>query len=225
MTEQTMTANTTEQSVITPAHLAKAINYTQYRDLIDRLLAENKTTGTNHSEAMIAYTRMNAQRMRRVEKTVLLEDELVQVMLSVQTPMTWVILTEAWCGDAAQSLPAIVKIADASPLVDVKLLLRDENLDVMDAYLTNGGRSIPKLIAFRSDTMEELGTWGPRPEPAHKLYLEMKEQNLPFDEFAEKLHGWYAKDKSRTLQKEFIELIRNWAKLTAPEDVNIDRCS
>ncbi|MCX2739638.1 thioredoxin family protein [Pontibacter anaerobius] len=196
----------------------------QYRDMIDKLLAENKTTGTNHSDAMVEYTRMNMHRMRRVEKTVL-EDELVQVMLSVQTRMTWVVLTEAWCGDAAQCVPAIVKIADASPLIDVKLLLRDENPEIMDAYLTHGGRSIPKLIALNPDTMEVLGSWGPRPEPAQQLFFEMKAQDAPYSEFAEKLHAWYAKDKSRTLQQEFKELIRTWSKLTAPADMNVARCS
>ncbi|AKD05461.1 thioredoxin [Pontibacter korlensis] len=211
-------------SVITPEHLSQAISYVQYRDMIDKLLAENKTTGTNHSDAMVEYTRMNMHRMRRVEKTVL-EDDLIKVLLSVQTKMIWVVLTEAWCGDAAQSLPAIVKIADASPLIDVKLLLRDENPDVMDAYLTNGGRSIPKLIALDANTLEVLGTWGPRPEPAQQLFQEMKDANVPYTEFVEKLHGWYAKDRSRTLQNEFKELICKWSQLTAPADLNIARCS
>jgi len=210
---------------ITQEHLAKAITYTQYRELIDKLLAENKTSGTNHSEEMVEYTRMNMHRMRRVEKTTVLDDEMIQLLLSVQTKMVWVVLTEAWCGDAAQNVPAIVKMADASPLIDIKLLLRDENLDVIDHYLTDGGRSIPKLIALKADTLEELGTWGPRPEPAQKLFLDMKAQNVPFKEFAEKLHGWYAKDHSHTLQHEFKALLRNWCKLTAPEDQTVQRCS
>lgn len=197
----------------------------QYRDMIDQLLAEGKTTGTNHSEAMVEYTRMNTHRMRRVEKTTVLEDELVQLLLSVETKMLWVILTEAWCGDAAQSLPAIVKIADASPLIEVKLLLRDENPELMDAYLTNGGRSIPKLIALNPDTLEELGTWGPRPEPAQALFLEAKAKEVPYKELAEQLHAWYAKDRSRTLQQEFKQLICNWSSLTAPQDQLVARCS
>ncbi|ARS37859.1 thioredoxin family protein [Pontibacter actiniarum] len=209
---------------ITNEHLAKAITYSQYRDMIDKLLAENKTTGTNHSEDMVEYTRMNMHRMRRVEKTVL-EDDLIQVLLSVQTKMVWVVLTEAWCGDAAQNVPAIVKFADASPLIEVKLLLRDENPEVMDAYLTNGGRSIPKLIALDAETLEVLGTWGPRPEPAQQLFLDLKAQNVPYQEFAEKLHGWYAKDKTRTLQQEFICLISKWSELTAPADMSVARCS
>lgn len=214
---------TMSKTVITSEHLAKAMTYTQYRDLIDSLLADNKTTGTNHAEAMVEYTRMNAQRMRRVEKTTVLDDELVDLMLSVQNKMIWVILTEAWCGDAAQSVPAIVKIADASPLIDVKLLLRDENPEVMDAYLTNGGRSIPKLIVLDAETMEEIGTWGPRPEPAQQLFMDLKAQEVPYKEFVEKLHGWYGKDRSQTLLQEFKPLIRNWARLQSREEQPMER--
>lgn len=219
MTESTMT----NQQTITHEHLAKAITYTQYRELIDMLLAENKTTGTNHSEDMVEYTRLNMHRMLRMEKTIELDDELIQVLLSVQTKMIWVVLTEAWCGDAAQNLPGLVKIADASPLIDLKLMLRDENNDVMDAYLTNGTRSIPKLIALDAVTLEEIGTWGPRPEPAQKLVVEMKQQDVPFKEFAEKLHGWYAKDRSLTLQNEFKSLLRKWTRLEDPQQQIVER--
>ncbi|MCJ8165771.1 thioredoxin family protein [Pontibacter sp. E15-1] len=220
-----MTTTPNRTTPITPAHLAKAISYGQYRDMIDRLLAEGKTTGSNHAADMLEYTRMNMHRMRRVEKTTVLKDELVQLLLSVETQMTWVVLTEAWCGDAAQSLPAIVKIADASPLIDVRLLLRDEHPELMDAYLTNGGRAIPKLIALNAATLEVLGTWGPRPEPAQKLFLEAKANNVPYKEFAELLHGWYAKDRSHTLQEEFMCLLSHWSALTAPQDQVVARCS
>ncbi len=211
------------KTVITSEHLAKAITYTQYRELIDTLLAENKTTGTNHSEAMVEYTRMNAQRMRRVEKTTVLDNEMVDLMLSVQNKMIWVVLTEAWCGDAAQTVPALVKIADASPLIDVKLMLRDEHPEVMDAYLTNGGRSIPKLIVLDAETMEELGTWGPRPEPAQQLFMDMKAQEVPYKEFVEKLHGWYGKDRSKTLLQELKQLIPQWGHLQKIEEQPVER--
>ncbi|WP_299819496.1 thioredoxin family protein [uncultured Pontibacter sp.] len=220
-----MTERTGANTLITKEILSKAISCTQYREMIDKLLAENKTTGTDHSEAMVEYTRMNMQRMRRVEKTTVLQDEMVQKMLSLQTPMVWVILTEAWCGDAAQNIPAIVKVADASPVVEVKLLLRDENPEIMDAYLTNGGRSIPKLIALHADTLQVLGTWGPRPATAQELVLEAKQKDTPFQEMAEKLHGWYAKDRSNTLQQEFTRLVSDWGMLVAPEEQLVERCS
>lgn len=218
-----MIEETKPNTVITSVHLAQAMNYTQYRELIDQLLAENKTTGTDHSEAMVEYTRMNAQRMRRVEKTTVLDDELVELMLRVQNKMLWVIVTEAWCGDAAQTVPAIVKVAEASPLIEVKLLLRDEHPEVIDAYLTNGGRSIPKLIAFDAETMEELGTWGPRPAAAQELFMEMKAQNVPYSEFVEKLHGWYGKDRSKALLQEFKQLIPEWGRLQPIEEQPMER--
>jgi len=211
------------KSPITQQHLVRAMTYTQYRELIDQLLAENKTTGDNHSESLVEYTRMNMHRMRRMEKSTRLDDELVQLLLHVETKMIWVVLTEAWCGDAAQNIPAIMKIADASPLIEVKLLLRDEHLDIMDQYLTNGGRSIPKLIALKADTLEELGTWGPRPEPAQELVLKAKKEEVPFKEMAEQLHGWYGKDRSRTLQQEFKQLIRQWARLAAEQNASVKR--
>jgi hypothetical protein len=220
-----MTKAMTTINPITHNLLENAMSYAQYRELIDVLLVENKTTGNNHSEGLVEYTRMNMHRMRRVEKTTVLEDDIVQYMLSLQTKMVWVVLTEAWCGDAAQNLPAIVKIADASPLVEVKLLLRDEHPEVMDAFLTNNTRSIPKVIALDADTLEVLGIWGPRPEPAQQLVIEAKQADMPFNEMAEKLHGWYAKDRSHTIQQEFKKLIPKWGKLVAIEDQLVERCS
>ncbi|PVY43281.1 thioredoxin family protein [Pontibacter virosus] len=218
-----MITETMSKTVITSEHLAQAMTYTQYRELIDTLLAENKTTGTDHSEAMVEYTRMNAQRMRRVEKTAELDDELVDMMLRVQNKMIWVIVTEAWCGDAAQTVPALIKIADASPLIDVKLLLRDEHPEVIDAHLTNGGRSIPKLIVLDAETMEELGTWGPRPAVAQELFMNMKARAVPYNEFVEKLHGWYGRDRSKALLQEFKELIPQWGRLQPIEEQPMER--
>jgi hypothetical protein len=218
-----MTQQTVTNPIITREHLAKSLTYTQYCELFDKLLAENKTTGTNHSPDIVEYTRMNLYRMLDMEKAVVLDDELVQILLSVQTKMIWLVLTEAWCGDAAQNLPGFVKISDASPLIELKFILRDENPDVMEAYLTNGGRSIPKLIALDADTLEEIGTWGPRPVPAQKLYDELKMQELPFQEFSDKLHSWYDKDCSKTLQNEFKLLLRKWAKLEDPQEQAVER--
>lgn len=220
-----MTETLLAKTPITHEHLTKAISYMQYLEMIDRLLAEGKTTGENHSEEMVEYTRMNMHRMYRMEKAAVLDDEIVQLLLSVENKMTWVVLTEAWCGDAAQNIPAIAKIANASPLIELKLLLRDEHPELMDAFLTNGTRSIPKLIALDTDTLQVLGTWGPRPKPAQQLVQEAKNNNLPFKEMAEKLHGWYAKDRSRALQQDFKCLLRSWAQLTLPQEQLVERCS
>lgn len=199
-----------KERVITESHLQKAISYPEYRKMIDSLMAEGKTTGENHSENMIHYTKMNIQRMNRVEKTVELSDETLEALQHLETKMVWLVLTEAWCGDAAQNLPVLAKMADVSDKIELKLLLRDENLDVMDEYLTNGGRSIPKLVALNAESLDERFVWGPRPVPAQAMMNDFKanpegrtKQDLVID-----IQKWYAKDKGLTMQKEIVDLLK-----------------
>lgn len=198
---------TLQTKTITAEHIANAISYPAYRQLIADLLEQNKTTGPNQTEALLGYTKMNVQRMKRWDKTFQVNDNLAQKIKNVSHEMIWLILTEGWCGDAAQNIPGIVKIAEHSPRIKVRFLLRDENPDVMDQYLTNGTRSIPKLIALDAVTLDELFIWGPRPVPAHRMVMEAKANNTPHQEYVEQVHKWYAQDKGQSLQQEFSVLI------------------
>jgi len=204
--------NTTTVDLITDEVIEKAYSYEEYRKLIDDLLAEDKTTGDNHSDAMIHYTKMNVHRMNRLDKRSELSDSLKQELHEVDRPMIWLVLTEAWCGDAAQNLPIINKMAEASDQIELKLILRDENLEIMDQFLTNGkSRSIPKLVCLDKETREVLGTWGPRPEKAVELYNSLrKDSNLPYQEVAEQLHKWYTTNKNEEIQNEFQDLLNEW---------------
>ncbi|MDZ7682182.1 MAG: thioredoxin family protein [Fodinibius sp.] len=203
--------STTTDQVITPEIIEQAMDYKAYRSMIDELLADGKTTGTNHSEAMITYTKMNVQRMKRLDKQVELSDSLQQELDALDQEWIWLVLTEAWCGDAAQNLPVIAKMADQSENVELQLILRDKHLDIMDEYLTNGGRSIPKLVCLDAETLEQLGSWGPRPAEAQQKAMEWKkDESITKEQWAEKLHKWYADDKSKQLQTEFEELIKSW---------------
>ncbi|SMB82861.1 hypothetical protein SAMN00120144_2232 [Hymenobacter roseosalivarius DSM 11622] len=196
-------------SVVAPERLASAYTYVTYRQLIDELMAQNLTTGTNQTEQILQYARLNVQRMRRVDKTIVLLPELREAVANLQNKYVWLTLTEGWCGDAAQIVPvieAIVKAANGK--LESRYLLRDENLDLMDRYLTDGGRSIPKLIVLHADTLAEAATWGPRPVPVQAMFLELKSQNLPFEDFATQLHSWYAHDKTQSTQGELLELVR-----------------
>lgn len=200
---------------ITDTVLKNAFDYPQYRHLMDQLVAEEKTTGTNQSEDMVAYTKQNLHRIKRVEKTVKINDELTTALQAIQTPWTWLVLVEAWCGDVPANVPVIAKMAEISPNISLKLILRDENLDIMDAFLTNGySRAIPKMICLHSDTLEVIGTWGPRPAPAQKMVMDNKDNPVePYAEFVKKVQLWYAKDKGKTIQAEFLELVNEWQDL------------
>ncbi len=190
--------------VITQEHIKQAMSYEQYIDLVHQLLSEDKTTGPNQSEEMIAYTRLNVQRMRRLNKTIILDDLLVEKLSNLTKPWIWLVLTEAWCGDAAQNIPVLAKMAGQTANIKLHLLLRDEHPEIMEAYLTDGGRSIPKLICLTPD-LTEVGTWGPRPVAAQQIMAQYK-TNPGIDKkvFIEAVQEWYAKDKTKSMQQEFV---------------------
>ena len=184
-------------------YVEKSMTYAEYVKLIDDLLMDGKTTGANQSEAMFNYGKLNRQRMHRLEKTVKLSDEIVEKVRAVNRKMIWLIITEGWCGDAAQNIPTIEKIAAESENIETRYILLDENLELMDRYLTNNARSIPKLIALDAETFEELETWGPRPQAAMDLFYDLKDQGLEKPEIMEKIQRWYLADKEKSIQAEF----------------------
>lgn len=180
------------------------MTYNEYRALTDELIAHGKTTGPNQSEELKHYTELNIQRMKRLDKTTVLLNEWNEVFNTMKEPVRWKVLAEAWCGDAAQIVPVLNKIAEASNgKITMEILLRDENLELMDKYLTNGGRGIPKLICYNSNN-EVLWHWGPRPQAAQQLILELKAAIKSMDDIKTELHAWYTKDKTQHTQKELL---------------------
>ncbi|MCC5914569.1 MAG: thioredoxin family protein [Balneolaceae bacterium] len=202
--------NQTIVKEITPNVIRNAMDYARYRSITDALLEENKTTGDNHSEAMIAYTKMNVHRMKRLDKQTKLSDELRDAISDLDREMIWLVLTEAWCGDAAQIVPVFEKVAEETGLITTKYILRDEHQDIMDRFLQNGrSRSIPKLICLDPESLEVLADWGPRPTEAQELYDSLRDRDdLEMMEVAERLHKWYADDRTESTQRELAEMIQ-----------------
>jgi hypothetical protein len=194
-----------------PIHLGleKSISYSNYKALIDEYVIVGKTTGAKTTQELIDYTKLNAKRSSRIEKTLTLQNETIAVLQSIKASQTWLLITESWCGDAANSVPAIAKMAEASPLVELQIVLRDEHPDLIDQFLTNGGRSIPKLIALDSAS-KVLFTWGPRPQIAQDLFMAWKNSDPQpsFHEFHIEIQQWYNSDKSIAIQNEIADLLK-----------------
>lgn len=190
--------------------VARSFSYMEYRDLTNELFDKGMTTGENHSESMMDYTKMNIQRMKRWDKKIELSQDMKMALNHLNCTFDWVVISEAWCGDAAQNLPVLAAVAEASDKINLHIILRDENPEIMDDYLTNGGRSIPKLIVFRSDSGNEVTTWGPRPAELQKMVMDNKysENPIPYSEFSIEIQKWYNNDKGQTLQKEVLEMIK-----------------
>ncbi|UOQ98121.1 thioredoxin family protein [Hymenobacter sp. 5317J-9] len=195
--------------VLTAERLNSAYSYASYRQLINELMADNRTTGTNQTEQIVQYARLNIQRMQRLDKTIELLPEVRKALDNLSEGYEWLVITEGWCGDAAQIVPVLEAVAQASQgKIATRYVLRDENLDLMDRYLTNGGRSIPKLVVLHTDTLTEAATWGPRPAPAQELFVRLKQEGVSYEDFATQLHSWYAKDRTRSTQRELLELLK-----------------
>jgi hypothetical protein len=132
-----------------------------------------------------------------------------QLLQSISRPQLWLVITEAWCGDGAQSIPYLAKLAEGNPLITLRLLFRDEHLEVMDAYLTNGNRSVPKLVALTADLQQQLFTWGPKPLYLMQLHAAYKlnPEGRSYASLREEMHLWYAKNKHQDLEAELIPLL------------------
>ncbi|MFT5922822.1 MAG: hypothetical protein ACI8TS_002163, partial [Flavobacteriales bacterium] len=117
-----------------------SMTYNEYFDLINQLVDEGKTTGEDQSDGFVKYTFLNRHRMNRLNKTTKLIENLQKAAESISKPTVWLVLSEAWCGDAAQNLPVINHIATTNSMIELRVILRDEHLGIMDELLTNRGR-------------------------------------------------------------------------------------
>lgn len=193
---------------IVQEYISKGMDYPRYWELVRQLAIMGKSTGPNQSEAIVNYTKLGDRRMVRWEKTFKIPEGIQQKLGTLDKELVFLVLAESWCGDVAASLPVIHKIAEASPNISLKVVLRDESLDLMDTFLTNGARSIPKLIVLDKANNEIIGEWGPRPSIAKQMVEDYKrEHGILSDEFKQELQVWYNKNKGQNILDDIVELL------------------
>lgn len=193
---------------IIKASLNKSMSYNQYRTLVTSLVEQQSTTGNEKTEALIDYTKMNDRRMKRWDKTVKLSADAIDRISKYSQNVTWLVLTESWCGDAAHIMPVINKVAEQNDNIDYRIVLRDEHEDLMNQFLTNGGKAIPKLIMIDNETNEVINTFGPRPSLATEMVNVYKAQYGKLTpEFKEDLQRWYNKDKGQSTIEDLVNLL------------------
>jgi hypothetical protein len=188
--------------------LTKSYTYKGYREMISGLIEKRISTGNTQSDDLLHYSELNETRMNRLEKTIKITDEVQEKISLLESKVTWLVIAEGWCGDAAQILPIINKMADLSENIDLKIVLRDENESLMNDFLTNGGMAIPKLIILDEEN-NVIGDFGPRPELARKLIADYKAANGIVDEpIKVELQKWYLHDKGVSTQNEIMQLMK-----------------
>ena len=189
--------------------LPKALSYEAFKNLMDSLLLQGKTTGDDQSEFMVSLTKLNRQRIKRIDNTLEFSEEDLLPFKQISKGQLWLVISEAWCADAAQIVPVLSKIAESNPLIDLKIVLRDENPDLMNQYLTNGGKAIPILIIADAQSLEVLPVWGPRPKVATKMVEAYKKEHGKLTpEFKEGLKKWYNQDKGQSILSDLQALFK-----------------
>ncbi|QSB27716.1 thioredoxin family protein [Flavobacterium sp. CLA17] len=198
------------KSIVAKA-LFNSYSYSEYRKLVTDLLSEGKSTGDVQSESLTHYTSLNEARMNRLEKTIKITEDTIDKLQKLENHFIWLVISEGWCGDAAQILPIINKMAQGSDKkVDLRIVLRDENEELMSQYLTNGGRAIPKVIVICKEAGIVRTDWGPRPKGAAELMANYKKEFGVIDEkIKTDLQLWYLADKGVSVQEELLEIMDN----------------
>ena len=180
--------------------------YDEYKAMIEALHAQGKVTGVAQSESLLEYSKLNMHRMQRWDKTFVPNAELARTIATIEKSLHWIIITEGWCGDAAQQIPVIEKLAALNPRIHTHYILRDDNRETMDMFLTNGSRSIPVWICT-DEHWNFRWKWGARPRAAQDMLNKLKEEAVSLDEQKQQLHGWYAKNKHEALQLEVAQML------------------
>ncbi len=189
--------------------LKKSYTYQEYRTLVSDLLEKGKSTGHEQTEALTNYSMLNDRRMKRLDKTLKIDASITEAIISAERDVTWLVLTEGWCGDAAHALPVMNKLAALNEEIDLKIILRDDHDALMSHFLTNGGKAIPKLLAYDNKTKEVYTTWGPRPSIATKMVNDYKKENGSLDpEFKKELQLWYNKNKGVNIMEDLIKSLQ-----------------
>jgi hypothetical protein len=188
--------------------LENSFSYANYRKHVAQLIAIGQSTGHTQSENLLHFSELNETRMNRLEKTIAIIDEVKFKLENLYRNYIWLVITEGWCGDAAQILPIINKMSEVSKNIDLQIVLRDDNDALMQHFLTNGGKAIPKLIVLDAENLEVISDWGPRPKAATQLITDYKLEHGVIDETAKTaLQKWYLHDKGIATQNEIIKIL------------------
>lgn len=180
-----------------------AISFEEYVQTAKQRL-ENPST--EQEKEYKQYYELGLQRIDRTWKKYTPDEEQLQTLESKNFKGKILIISEAWCGDASATVPALVKFFDGKN--EVKIFLRDSDKSLINQYLTNGTESIPKVLILNEDfTVKNF--WGPRPKFGHELLLKFKAdpESYPRETFYNDLQLYYAKNRGKDAVAEILELL------------------
>jgi hypothetical protein len=154
---------------------------------------------------MVANVTKNGDLWAAVWRRAVVGDEFLRRVAAVPGKWHLLVLSEDWCGDAVNTVPVVARLAALSPNLELRVLARDENLDLMDAHLTGTSRSIPIVILLDAE-YRERAWWGPRPT-ALQDSVSGEWQVLEKASRYREARIWYARDRGRTTLEEVVSML------------------
>lgn len=158
-------------------------------------------------DAFLAAAETNRDLWHAVARRASVPENLAERARQASGKWHLLVLAADWCGDAINVLPFIASLADATPNLDLRVLERDENLDLMDQHLTGQSLSIPVVILL-DENFTERAWWGPRPRELQEWILGPGRSMTAEDRYRY-VRRWYVQDRGVTALTDIVDLIEN----------------
>jgi hypothetical protein len=182
------------------------MDFIAYQKIFQKILNTPNPPVPYQDPDFLNYVKLNWSRQQRWLKTGILNEELASIIESIRGKQYWTIITEPWCGDAAHIMPFLHRLSELNPLIKIDYQLRDTEPFLIERYLTNGTKSIPKLI-IADNNHNDLAVWGPRPAGCQALYMQLLKYHVEMEQKKIALQQWYNADKGVSLQQELIAML------------------
>jgi hypothetical protein len=199
--------------ILDPKLLASPMTYESYLEYWNDIVSEKSPETARYKEQnLYKYAHAALEITQKVEKTLTLEkklfNEIIKWCKTAPFSLNISMIAEPWCGDISHILPVLYAIQVASEeKISVSIYLRDSNEELMNLFLTNGGKAIPILLFLNQN--ELVAKWGPRTAAASEKLTVLKSQNLPTSDLYRQLSEWYEQDKTKAFQDELYTIFRN----------------
>ncbi len=136
------------------------------------ITAERFAQGMTYDAYKAQMTR-NRERLEANEQALALDGADLDFFTNLPTTVNVIAIGEDWCGDVINNLPVLNGLAVISGKLNLRIFLRDQNLDLIDQYLKEGKyRAIP-VFAFFDESFNPIGHWIERPASVSALQAEM----------------------------------------------------
>jgi len=181
----------------------QAISFEEYLQIAHQRLENPQTQQDSDYKA---YYELGIQRMDRTMKKFVADEEQLNELKSKNFNGKILIISEAWCGDASTTVPALAKFFEGQN--ELKIFLRDSDKSLINQFLTNGTESIPKVIIL-DENFEVKNSWGPRPKFGHELLIKFKAdpENYPRESFYNDLQVYYSRNRGKDAIAEILKLL------------------